>query len=221
VTEEQWLACKDPRPMLGHLGRVSPRKLRLLTCACCRRAWDLLTDERSRRAVEVAESFAGGLADVGELRRAQRGAQAACRLARQRHGPSAFRLFVAACLTASAAARRPRFDPVTEFVRGAKDRKDKTERTARAALCRDLFGNPFRPASASAAWGVPQVVALAQAAYEERLLPAGTLDPTRLAVLADALEEAGCDQADLLAHLRGPGPHVRGCWAVDLLLGKG
>jgi hypothetical protein len=64
------------------------------------------------------------------------------------------------------------------------------------------------------------VVALAQAAYEQRELPAGTLDLTRLAVLADALEEAGCDQADLLGHLRGPGPHVRGCWAVDLVLGK-
>ena len=62
---------------------------------------------------------------------------------------------------------------------------------------------------------------LAEDAYEERELPAGTLDVTRLAVLADALEDAGCDQADLLAHLRGPGSHVRGCWAVDLLLGKG
>jgi hypothetical protein len=51
-------------------------------------------------------------------------------------------------------------------------------------------------------------------------LPAGQLDPTRLAVLADAVEEAGCTDADLLGHLRGPGPHVRGCWAVDLLLGK-
>jgi hypothetical protein len=65
------------------------------------------------------------------------------------------------------------------------------------------------------------VVALAQATYEERELPAGTLDLTRLAVLADALEEAGCDQPELLQHPRGPGPHVRGCWAVDLLLGKG
>ena len=60
----------------------------------------------------------------------------------------------------------------------------------------------------------------AQAAYEERELPSGHLSPTRLAVLADALEEAGCRDADLLAHLRAPGPHVRGCWALDLLLGK-
>ena len=62
---------------------------------------------------------------------------------------------------------------------------------------------------------------LATAAYEERILPAGTLDSDRLAVLADALEDAGCDNEDILSHLRGPGPHVRGCWVVDLLLGKG
>ena len=65
------------------------------------------------------------------------------------------------------------------------------------------------------------MVSLAPAAYDDRTLPAGTLDPDRLAVLADALEEAGCDNDDLLSHVRGPGPHVRGCWVVDLLLGKG
>jgi hypothetical protein len=87
-------------------------------------------------------------------------------------------------------------------------------------LLRDIFGNRFRPVSVSPTCRAPQVVALAQAAYEQRELPAGHLDPARLAVLADALEEAGCDQADLLGHLRGPGPHVRGCFAVDLVLGR-
>jgi hypothetical protein len=87
-------------------------------------------------------------------------------------------------------------------------------------LLRDIIGNPFRPVAVSPGWVTPQVAALAQAAYQERELPSGTLGPTRLLVLADALEDAGCDQPDLLGHLRGPGPHVRGCWAVDLLLGK-
>jgi hypothetical protein len=64
------------------------------------------------------------------------------------------------------------------------------------------------------------VVALAQAAYDQRELPSGQLDIARLAVLADAQEEAGCTDADLLNHCRQPGVHVRGCWAVDLLLGK-
>jgi hypothetical protein len=66
----------------------------------------------------------------------------------------------------------------------------------------------------------PDVQKLAQAAYDNRDLPSGLLDNTRLVVLADALEDAGCAYADLLAHLRGPGPHARGCWVVDLLLGK-
>jgi hypothetical protein len=94
------------------------------------------------------------------------------------------------------------------------------EQGIQSELLRDLCGNPFRLVTLSRACLTPQVVALAQAAYEGRELPAGTLDPTRLADLADALEEAGCDQADVLAHLRSPGPHVRGCWVLDLLLGK-
>jgi hypothetical protein len=96
---------------------------------------------------------------------------------------------------------------------------------AHAAFLRDIFGPlAFRRVSldpALLAWNNGIVVRLAQAAYDERHLPEGTLDNGRLAVLSDALEEAGCSDADILGHLRGPGPHVRGCWAVDLLLGKG
>jgi hypothetical protein len=64
------------------------------------------------------------------------------------------------------------------------------------------------------------VAHLAQAAYDERQLPTGHLDSARLTVLADALEEAGCDNATILTHCRQPGEHVRGCWVVDLLLNK-
>ena len=87
-------------------------------------------------------------------------------------------------------------------------------------LLRDIF-NPCRPVTIDPAWQTAQVVALAQAAYDQREPPAGTLDVARLAVLADALEEAGCTDQTVLDHLRGPGPHVRGCWVVDLILGKG
>jgi hypothetical protein len=65
------------------------------------------------------------------------------------------------------------------------------------------------------------VTPLASVAYEDRALPSGELDPARLSVLADALEDAGCTDPDLLGHLRSAGPHVRGCWVVDLILGKG
>jgi hypothetical protein len=91
----------------------------------------------------------------------------------------------------------------------------------KADLIREFFGNPFRPSTLDRSRLMPLVVSLAEAAYEERHLPSGQLDAARLAVLSDALEESGCADIDLLAHLRSPGPHVRGCWAVDLVLGKG
>jgi len=89
------------------------------------------------------------------------------------------------------------------------------------ALLRDIFGNPFRPVVINPAWLTPDVVRLAHAAYDERILPSGHLDPQRLLVLADGLEDAGCSDADVLSHLRGSGVHVRGCWVVDRLTGRG
>ena len=87
-------------------------------------------------------------------------------------------------------------------------------------LLRCMFGNPFRPVSINPVWLTPTVSNLAQSAYDERIMPSGELDPSRLAVLSDALEESGCDDEEILNHLRSPGPHVRGCWVLDLLLGK-
>jgi hypothetical protein len=93
-------------------------------------------------------------------------------------------------------------------------------RGATASLLRCLIVNPFRPVTLSPTGLTPTVAALGDAAYWERLLPSGELDPVRMAALADALEEAGCTDADILGHMRGPGPHLRGCWALDLILGR-
>jgi hypothetical protein len=95
------------------------------------------------------------------------------------------------------------------------------EQAVQATLLRCIFGNLFRPVSLDPGWRRPPVVSLARAAYKGRVMPEGTLSADRLAVLADALEDAGCTNPDLLSHLRGPGRHVRGCFAVDLLIGKG
>jgi hypothetical protein len=92
-------------------------------------------------------------------------------------------------------------------------------RAARADLLRDIFGTPQRPVPRLVGWRNQDVLTLAQAAIE-RPLPTGRLDTARLAILADALEEAGCNRADVLEHLRHPGDHVRGCWAVDLVLAR-
>ena len=84
----------------------------------------------------------------------------------------------------------------------------------------DIRGNPFRPVILNSSWRTPIVLTLGQQLYEERELPSGHLDNARLAVLADALEDAGCTEASILEHCRRGGEHVRGCWVVDLVLGK-
>jgi hypothetical protein len=87
-----------------------------------------------------------------------------------------------------------------------------------------FFGKLFRPSpplpSAVLAWNDGTVRRIAEGIYEDRRMPEGTLDNARLAILADALLDAGCNDEALLAHCRSEGPHVRGCWAVDLILGK-
>jgi hypothetical protein len=245
VTEAEWLDCTDPRRMLTFLrGKPSERKLRLFSCACCRRIWPLLSDERSQVAVRVAELYADGGVGGEQLSAAAAGAKASVLAAvhlphaasaahRAAYDPKDYpppypdapsvNAFAAAVDAAQAAACA---DEVWRAGRNRKrakvsfNRARRDERAAQSQLLRDLLGNPFRPVPVSPVWRRPQVVALAQATYDERLLPSGHLDPARLAVLADALEEAGCSDADLLGHCRGPGPHVRGCWALDLLLGK-
>jgi hypothetical protein len=88
------------------------------------------------------------------------------------------------------------------------------EKAEQAALVRDIFGNPFRPVALDASWLTPTVVQLARGIYDERAFD-------RLPILADALQDAGCDNDDVLNHCRDPkGAHVRGCWVVDLVLSK-
>src|SRR5262249_50435458 len=84
---------------------------------------------------------------------------------------------------------------------------------AMSHLLRDIFGNPFRPVTADPSWPTCPILAMASQMY-------GSRDFSAMTILADALQDAGCDNSDLLDHCRGVGPHVRGCWAVDLLLGK-
>src|SRR5262249_43605345 len=91
------------------------------------------------------------------------------------------------------------------------------ERSIRADLIRDIIGNPFRPVAidlSGLGWNGGTVLHLAQSIYLGRRFG-------DLPILADALEDAGCTDPDILGHCRGPGPHTRGCWPVDLVLGKG
>jgi hypothetical protein len=87
------------------------------------------------------------------------------------------------------------------------------ERRFQCDIVRDIFGNPFRLPIADSAWMKPQAIELAKTIYHDRAFK-------RLSQLADLLEEAGCTNSEILRHCREPGPHVRGCWVVDVLLGK-
>ena len=224
MTEEEWDRCTDPEAMLHYLrGRASDRKLRLFCCACCRHVWDSLTDMRSRSAVETAERYADGSASRGELAAAEQAVEAvAFEEARAR---AAAMLPVPHVTQAALAAVAEKVDATIWAAWSASEAAlgPGEERWHQCTLLRDIFGNPVRPVAIDPAWLVwygGAAAKLAQAVYDERELPSGHLDASRLAVLADMLEEAGCPDPQLLGHLRGPGPHVRGCFAVDLLLGK-
>jgi hypothetical protein len=223
VTEQEWLADIDPekvldwpRQMLEFLSpRASDRKLRLFACGSCRLVWHLLTDGRSRRAVEAAERYADGALGDGELNEAADAAYAAYTEAKVADG------------YAPDGDVHPEYAGHVPFVAHSTTREVDfasdwalslgQDHRAQCDLIRCVFGNPFRPVTVDPswfAWNEGGVQKVARAVYEGR-------DFDLLPILADALEEAGCDNRELVQHCRSAGPHVRGCWAVDRILGKG
>jgi hypothetical protein len=217
MDDRGWLTCTDPRRMLEFLqGRVSDRKLRLFACVYSRavRATEQLGPGS---AVAVAERYADGLASEQDLASERRGHPFPDNHSEWVLAPSAYEGAWQPVDGLTGALHLSKIDP--DALRHFPLPLD--ELVERSVLVlRDLFGNPFRPVSLDRALRTPSVLALAQAAYDHRDRPAGTLEPERLAVLAAALEEAGCTDAEILGHLRGPGPHVRGCFAVDAILDK-
>ena len=216
MTEAEWNRCTDPQKMLEWLRRnrkVSERKMRLFGLACCRRLPALARTRWSTELLAAAEEYFDAPDDLRreEWSRTRRSLDrfdaqvmrpVTCALAMV-----SCRLCVEAARYAADAARLPHCEPV-----------------AQARLFRDVFGNPFCPQPLLAprwlAWNDGVVQRLAAASYEERALPQGALDRDRLAVLADALEEAGCTNEEILSHCRSCSDHVRGCWLIDLILGK-
>jgi hypothetical protein len=241
MTEAEWLTCVDPQPMLAFLhGKFSDRKLRLFAVACCRRIWHLLTDERMTRAVESAERYADRELTQQDLTAAFDDAELACieayHAVHDPDGPetvawnipasflsSAMDACAAACAASHASNPHDPIAPLdaARYARDAlarpEDPRRRTlvnlEQKRQADLLRCIYGNPFSPIAMDGPWLSSNVSALAQGIYAD-------LAFDRLPILADALEDAGCTNLDLLNHCRQAGEHVRGCWAVDLLLGK-
>ena len=213
MTEAEWLQCTYAADLLDHLRGADVRKLRLFACACCREGlvWRLL-QRPSRYLVEVSERFAGDSTAAAELRAAAEAAPVGklvmgtyTSTRRPNHLPlssQAERAVIgSACPEAWEAA-----------LQSARMTQNLVGEGRLVGLVRDIFGNPFRRTIIGPASLNPTITSLARTIYDERAFE-------RLPELADALENAGCTNADLLDHLRGSEPHVRGCWVVDLILG--
>ena len=222
MTEEEWLSTHDPEAVIDcWRGRWNDRSLRHIMVGLVRRVVLLVDNPPSRKIAEGMDYFADGtisrdeLWDKGET----------CEMFEAFGYPWG-------------SHRKPLYDEMIEAIlwilypalpdeaicSGRKDisnmlaetPKNSSARKRGVWICdtvRDIFGNPFRPVVADVAWLTPTVQSIASAIYQDR-----TFD--RLPILADALEDAGCTNADVLRHCRQLGEHVRGCWVVDLVLGK-
>jgi hypothetical protein len=223
VTEKQWVKCRYVEEQLDLLtDKATKRKLRLFAVACCQRIAHLLLDPRSQAALWAAERLAEGERksagrELGVAAEAYYDASGkGCRDARfaacQVVAPSARG---AARYTAANALAAVRWDQRRDTrIKKGTNAPSRVEKAAQLSLMRDIFGNPFRPVKLDRTWLTSDVLALARGIYAERAFD-------RMPILADALQDAGCANEDVLAHCRDTQlTHVRGCWVVDLLLGK-
>ncbi len=222
MTHDQWLRCAtDPTWMINAIrNRVSARKLRLFAVACAQQVFPhVLTPFRApiMDMLEMAERYAEGNATAAELLAIQ----------------NVFRFnedtrvgYEVCVQDAHAAARRTLQEAPNVVLRSDQgevlhrlrdpyeaDALREAEQSKQTTLARCIFGNPLKKFTFSVNWCTTNTVALAQRIYDER-------DFTLLPILADALQDAGCDDERFLGHCHAPGPHARGCWGVDRLLGR-
>jgi hypothetical protein len=233
MTEQEWMAATDPKLMLEYLaGKASDRKMRLFAVACCRRIEHILPKvvlaERvgdCLAAVAAAERYADGEASADDLRDASGGVD--------RLGDG-WQPFQRIAEDDPASMSQVAFEAFQKLLEGEWPRLENPddpghltneawveweaikvrELAAQSSLLRDIFGNPFRrQLKMKKAWHTATVVTLARQMYESR-------DFSAMPILADALQDSGCNNEDILNHCRQPGEHCRGCWCVDLLLDK-
>jgi hypothetical protein len=226
-TEKKWKLCIEPQWMLWFLGEAATaRKVRLFICACCRRAWHLVKDKRLKALLPLLEDLADGkltdrereqAREVADSVRYPKPTNAQQCLGIEFRDAMGKKYYVGAGFGEYSAGLFGEF-AACAFGYAAKDsafgKAKKAERKMQATLVREIFGNPFRRVKFNPAWRTTDVKLLAQGIYEEHAFD-------RMPILADALQDAGCASEDILNHLRDPqAAHVRGCWALDLVLGK-
>ncbi|MDB5309988.1 MAG: hypothetical protein JWO38_4190 [Gemmataceae bacterium] len=226
MTEAEWLACEDPTPMLEFIrSKACSRRLRLFAVACCRSGMNQTVPKWLRQLVNTLEGYADGIRDQTKL--LSRYSKAVEQIGTDRGAieippgvPGRFAALSRRQRNAHLEALVLACYPNDPFI-AARNLPLISDRTPKPnslvslhmAFLRDVTGNPFRLITADPTWLTSTVVALARQMYESR-------DFSSMPILADALQDAGCENVDVLDHCRGDGPHVRGCWVVDLVLGK-
>jgi hypothetical protein len=199
MTEAEWLTATDPTPMLEFLkGKTSDRKLRLFYCNCSRRIWHLIIHEGYRNIVEVSEMVADGYGDEGQLKEAVDYAYA-------QHGTQQLNHALWAASLCGAFSNLMLHEPfygdwhdpfhqAAEAVAEASNNREEAlviELLAQCDFIRDVFGNPFRPITLNPSWLTSTVIALATGIYSEKAFD-------RMPILADALQDAGCEKEEIL-----------------------
>jgi hypothetical protein len=223
MTEAEWLISEDPQSMLEHV-EPTQRQLRLLALQCCRLIQS--NDPLWLQCLQfVEDQINWGIVPDNAFEFYH--SQAQDRVTRQHqlwhtHDPDRVNFEpyghdwqmweAAAMLTREGFGKSEANDVIVQSCCFEPDSKAWLEgMIERARVMREIL--PFHPITLSSSYLTSTVLALAQGIYEEKAFD-------RMPILADALQDAGCDNSDILNHCRGPGPHVRGCFVVDLCLGK-
>jgi hypothetical protein len=195
MSEAEWLAGDNPLPLFQYAqDDITERKLRLFAIAALNTMRERNLESIARS--EVAEHFADGLMTISDLRSSWPQMQPSSPTTAPELAYEWAELIVMAKDRGYYGGSFPVLDEtwVTHFLR-------------------DIVGNPFQPFTFNPCWLTSIVLAIARQMYESR-------DFSPMPILADALQDAGCDNEDILSHCRSDGPHVKGCWVVDLILGK-
>jgi hypothetical protein len=218
MTEAEWMACTQPQPALDILtGQASVRKWRLFAVESCRRVLRDFYYPDLEAAVEFGSTIAEGFdttdwSKYDQIREdVEWGMGEMCetlnRLA------EAVEVTIQPHILSADSGRRVVESILSAYQTDARGSEGDKESSRQAGFLREIFGNPFRPVTFSPAWRTDTAVTLARQVYKSR-------DFSAMPILADALQDTGCGDEDILSHCRGDGPHVRGCWVVDLVLGK-
>jgi hypothetical protein len=240
MTDKEWMTCEETHDMLqcvlnehaANRRKVGRRKLRLFACASCRLFCDEMTDPRSLAAIEYMERFTDGEADVAKMADVQDAAHAALRNIDSRPPPNGIKRTEMSGMLAAEAAfwlvdKRANWcvyaalktsaglsDNSRHHFNADRDQKWAEQLRTMCHLLREIFGNPFHSVVFKKSWWTDTVLSLARQMYDSREFSA-------IAILADALQDAGCDNDDILTHCRDANQvHIRGCWVLDLILGK-